>query len=240
MARKILCIKDYPGDLFSLITKMDDYIDQLMLIIFKEDLDKLHGFIAYEDKFSYIGINHKRPITLQNFTLAHEIGHWYLHRGKCFSDNNIETESRDSNESEAFRFGQELLYPEELFLEDYRYIVRNSLLAPSHSKQLGLYVNELCHKYFLSFNVILKRILYKSNQLPLYYTIIKAINSALDMKYTQLDSNFYIAQNSSYDKQLDAPYVYIRNLVNKAIDKQVISRATGEAVLFPYRERKGD
>ncbi len=36
---------------------------------------------------SLICINYKRPIGHQNFTLAHELGHWLLHNGQSISDN---------------------------------------------------------------------------------------------------------------------------------------------------------
>lgn len=241
LAREVFCITDFPGDLFSFITKSENYIIDFKLVLFKEDLDRLHGFIAYEGDYAYIGINHKRPIALQNFTLAHEIGHWFLHKGKCFSDDNhIEIEPTDSEEAEAFKFGLEILYPEASFIKDNEYINNEFLLTPSRVKQLGLFVNDLCHKYIMSFDVILRRILYKNYQAQHYRTIINAINDALGMKYTKLDSNFYIALDSYYDKPSNMPYNYLRKLVNEAIEKRAISEATGEAVLFSYKNREGE
>lgn len=233
-------IQNFPGDLFSHITKTGDYIDNYRLVMFKEDLDKLHGFIAYEGEFTYIALNHKRPICLQNFTLAHELGHYFLHRGKCFSDSEIESIQQKDEEAEAFQFGQELLYPDELFNEDYSYIMKNSLLSPNNAKSLGLFINDLCHKYYMSFPVILMRHLYKAFKARDYRHYNKEINTALGMKYTELDHNFYIAQGSTFDCPSNMPYEYLRMEVEKAIEKRVVSEATGEAILFPYKDREGD
>jgi Zn-dependent peptidase ImmA (M78 family) len=240
-AREVFAIKDFPGDLFSFISNKENFINEYKLVLFKEDLDKLGGFIAYEDDFAYIGVNHKRPICYQNFTLAHELGHWFLHKGKCFSeDNSIEIEPKILEEKEAYQFGKELLYPEALFLVDNEHIMRESLLNPSRAERLGLYIDELCHKYFLSFQVILRRVLYKNYKIHHYKLYLEAINDALGMKYTKLDTNFHIALNSTFDKPSNTPYIYLRKLVNEAIENQVISPATGEAVLFPYNNREGE
>ncbi|SHI24092.1 protein of unknown function [Sporobacter termitidis DSM 10068] len=243
MARKVFCIQDFPGDLFTHITKSEEYIDRFKLIIFKEDLHKLHGFIAYEGDYTYVGINHKRPIYVQNLTLGHELGHRFLHEGMFYSDDKKSVEigaSKNTEESEAFEFGRELLYPKSLFHEDDEYINKNSLLNPSQAKRLGLFINELCHKYYLSFETVLRWHLYKNYKVNLYYQYIDSINDALGTKYTNLDTNFYIAKDSTYDKPSDAPYIHLHHLVKEAIEKNIISKATGEAILFPYFNQEGE
>ena len=85
-AREFFEIKGFPGDFFSRLEEVD-YTDKYNLILFKEDIDKLSGFIGYgANGMAVICVNYKRPLGRQNFTLAHEIGHWFLHKGKSISD----------------------------------------------------------------------------------------------------------------------------------------------------------
>ena len=196
IAREMFAIQDFPGDLFSFISKENNYIDKYQIVLFKEDLDKLHGFIAYEDNYTYIGINHKRPIGLQNLTLAHELGHRFLHMGTCFSDNNIESAYQKDAEGEAFDFGFQLLYPNACFDKDHKYIMDHSLFSIGNYRELGIYINDLCHKYFMSFTVILRSHLFKEYKVNFMKAYMAEINKALGMKYTALDTNFYIAKNS--------------------------------------------
>lgn len=86
-ARELFQIEDFPGNLFSLL-ESQRYIERFSLLLFREDISKLSGFIGYgENGLSLICINYKRPIGHQNFTLAHELGHWLLHNGQSISDN---------------------------------------------------------------------------------------------------------------------------------------------------------
>ena len=79
-ARKAFEIESFPGDFFERLM-MGNYIDKYKLLLFKEDIDKLSGFIGYGvDGFAVICVNYKRPVGHQNFTLAHEVGHWFLHK----------------------------------------------------------------------------------------------------------------------------------------------------------------
>lgn len=81
-ARKAFEIESFPGGFFERLM-MGNYIDKYKLLLFKEDIDKLSGFIGYGvDGFAVICVNYKRPVGHQNFTLAHEVGHWFLHKGK--------------------------------------------------------------------------------------------------------------------------------------------------------------
>lgn len=45
-AREIFGIKDFPGNLFRLL-KNQNYIDRFNLLLFKEDISKLSGFVGY-------------------------------------------------------------------------------------------------------------------------------------------------------------------------------------------------
>lgn len=159
-AREFFGIDEFPGNLFEKITSKEDYIEQYNLLLFKDDLDKLSGFISYIDKYAYIGINHKRPIGHQNFTLAHEIGHLFLkHLHPHFTtDNEIYL---NSEESVASQFAIELLYPEKCFLEDFSFAMQNKLFDIINIVKLAKYIDQLCHKYFLSYKVVFNRFYYK-------------------------------------------------------------------------------
>ena len=94
-------------------------------------MKKISGFIGYsENGIPIICINYNRPIAHQNFTLAHEIGHYFLHEGLSVSDSNKEINSFRAIgiEKQANEFASELLYPKELFLEDYYEIINENLL----------------------------------------------------------------------------------------------------------------
>ena len=85
-ARNFFRIEDFPGNFFTLLDTQN-YTEKYRLLLFKEDIAKLSGFIGYgENGLSAICINYKRPIGHQNFTLAHELGHWFMHKGQNISD----------------------------------------------------------------------------------------------------------------------------------------------------------
>lgn len=119
-AREFFEIEDYPGDFFSRLDKVD-YTNKYGILLFKEDIDKLSGFIGYGvNDLAVICINYKRTYGHQNFTLAHELGHWFLHKGVSSSDDDrVLGYSSDKVEQEANDFASELLYPEELLVKDY-------------------------------------------------------------------------------------------------------------------------
>lgn len=85
-ARAFFEIEDYPGDFFYHLEKMN-YTEKYNILLFKEDIDKLSGFIGYgANNIAVICVNYKRSYGHQNFTLAHELGHWFLHKGRSISD----------------------------------------------------------------------------------------------------------------------------------------------------------
>lgn len=235
-ARTIFGIKSYPGDFFSYLIDQEDYIEKYNLIVFKEDLDKLSGFISYENQYAYIGINYKRPIGHQNLTLSHELGHYFLHKGLCFSDEKLLINYNIDTEQEAFDFGFEILYPSRYFETDMQYIISHDLLISGQESELGKFVDGLCHKYFLSFDVVLRKLLYYFRQNPnknlrLYK---EKINKSLGKKYTHLDKNFHIANGSTFSCKSLYPYEYLRELIKKSAQAGSISPATGEAILFSH------
>lgn len=98
----------------------------------ENDLSRLSGAILFnekEERYS-IFINSDRPTNRQNFTLAHELGHYFLHKdilkkeGIIVDDGVFENNralfrpdiqpAHDTRETEANKFAAALLMPEEL------------------------------------------------------------------------------------------------------------------------------
>ncbi len=83
--------------------------------------DDLSGFLIREHKRTVIGVNSLHPKTRQRFTIAHELGHYFMHPRENFVDRQLiffrDMRSRmatDVREIEANQFAAELLMPEAL------------------------------------------------------------------------------------------------------------------------------
>lgn len=238
-AREFFSVEKYPSNFFELIDRNDNYIEEYGMFLFKEDLHKLSGFIGYtEDNRVAICINYNRPIGHQNFTLAHEVGHWFLHRGQSISDTHESTNIWVGNtiETEANEFAKELLYPEELATEDYLMIVNNGLLDQLKRKELGEQINLLCHKYCLSFEMVLRRILYKAYRAHEYNMIKKQIEKAIGSNISlYFDEDFYRPNNDNplYQRYMK-PYEELSKNIHKLEEAKEIGVATAESILCKY------
>lgn len=56
-ARRFLGIDNYPGNLFTLFDDTERIIKEKKIILFKEDIDKLSGFIGYNNQYTIICID---------------------------------------------------------------------------------------------------------------------------------------------------------------------------------------
>jgi Zn-dependent peptidase ImmA (M78 family) len=97
----------------------------------KQDFDDaLAGFVYHKVKL--IGVNAKDSPRRQRFTIAHELGHMYLHsrEDSLIYDRDFSIHRRDdrastgidSQEIEANQFAAELLMPENLLLKDIEHV----------------------------------------------------------------------------------------------------------------------
>lgn len=232
IARETFNIDEFPGNLFLLFEK-EECADKHGLLLFKENINKLSGFIGYGDNnLTVICINYQRPIGHQNFTLAHELGHWFLHRGQNISDIDCNLNIQESIEGEANNFASELLYPEKLIVQDYHDICEKDLLNIDKRKELAIYINGLCHKYCLSFQMVLRKILYKDYQLNKYKEIRNEIDKSLGMKISKyFDEDFYVPNpNLPEYQQLKKPYVVLEERLDKLIELKKIGKATADAI----------
>lgn len=230
-AREYFDIKSFPGNFFNLI-KNRDYINEYNLILFKEDIGKLSGFIGYgENDLTIICINYKRPIGHQNFTIAHELGHWFLHKGQAISDDEHGYYS-NTIEKQASEFAAELLYPEKLYNEDYNFIMQNRLIAPNNLKELAVYIDKICHKYCLSFEFVLRKILFSYKIVSQYKTIRKEIEKALGAKISDyFERDFYLPNDELEEyQQLRYPYEELEKRINTLVINDKIGRATAESI----------
>lgn len=234
-AREFFEIESFPGDFFARLEEIE-YTNKYNLLLFKEDIDKLSGFIGYgTNGMAVICINYKRSQGHQNFTLAHEVGHWFLHKGKSISDDDsVLGYSSDRVEQEANEFAGELLYPKEYLERDYYLAIQQDLFFAGNRAQLGGYVDELCHKYCLSFEMVLRRLLYKNKQAKQYRKVRKEIEKALGGKVSEcFDSDFYAVNEElpQYQKFMK-PYKELQKKVDYLVENGRIGKATGESIIL--------
>lgn len=155
-----------------------------------------------------------------------------LHNGQSISDELKEYDATDKIEWQANTFARELLYPNSFFMEDYKYISSNNLLNIEQRKKLGIYVDELCHKYCLSYQAVLQGILYKGNKTQCYKTIKNEIENSLGSKIsTYFEKDFYIPNPKLKQyQQYETPYKNLENILNTLVEGKKIGIATAEAI----------
>lgn len=226
--------KDITGNIFDEISK-DIYFEKYGLLIFREDIGKLSGFIAYpSDNVTIICINYKRPLGHQNFTLAHELGHYFLHSKINMDDNDLNLINLriKKEEKEANEFASELLYPEDVFKADYKmYLEKFNLRSDDVTLDFTNKINELCHKYCVSFDYILNKVCYiqRANKQNISKKIKKLTNGF--GKY--YDPEFYVTTSGApYYEQYKRPYNLLKEDVAKLLKDKQISSATAESILY--------
>lgn len=105
---------DYPINLKSLVKKSDISLENKSF-----NDDDVSGFLAINKGKATIAVNKNHHINRRRFTIAHELGHFYLHAKspkELFLDekyhrNSISKAGVDIIEIEANRFAAELLMP---------------------------------------------------------------------------------------------------------------------------------
>lgn len=97
--------------------------------------DDERGRIFLEDSKYFIHVNKNDHPEIQRFTVAHELGHYCLHKdfldrkGQILERNNLSSRGTDQKEVEANRFAAELLMPKKHFLEKCSELKTITLLA---------------------------------------------------------------------------------------------------------------
>ncbi len=231
-ARDFFGIKEFPGNFFDIFEK-EIYMKTYNIFIFKEDIGKLSGFIGYgESDIVSICVNYKRSIGHQNFTLAHEVGHMFMHAGKNISDLHVGGYASDNYEREANEFAKELLYPERYFYKDYQEMIQLELFRKEKRVDLAIWINEICHKYCLSFEMVLRRILYCAKAGNEYKRVNKEIVRALGCNISEyFDKDFYLPNDSLAQYQRsEKPYIFLENKIDQLVADRKIGIATAESI----------
>jgi Zn-dependent peptidase ImmA (M78 family) len=122
-----------------------------------DDFDgSLSGFAFQKHGSKYIGVNSLEGEQRQRFTIAHELGHLFLHKqnsvsydtGMIMLRDGHSSDGTDIKEIEANRFAAELLMPEESIREDLASKGQIDLVGDSETtKQL---ISNLADKYNVS------------------------------------------------------------------------------------------
>jgi Zn-dependent peptidase ImmA (M78 family) len=108
------------------------------------------GMLYRDNDHSVIGVNSTHPPTRQRFTVAHEIGHFVMHKGKPifvdrFARVNWRNGQSDREEVDANAFAAELLMPRRLVIQEIdRTLDRLGNITPD------LLVKELAKRFHVS------------------------------------------------------------------------------------------
>lgn len=88
------------------------------------------GMLIRKDGYALIGVSSSEPSVRQRFTIAHELGHFFLHPQKdAFVDyrDNKRDLMRTPREKEANMFAAALLMPRDLLRKDCRVMAKNGV-----------------------------------------------------------------------------------------------------------------
>lgn len=132
--------------------------------VVRQDLDSnLSGMLFRDSGRRVIGINSSQPLTRQRFTVAHEIAHLLLHKGRpMIVDTSIRVNKRDhissmatdTEEIEANAFAAELLMPRHLVLGEWEKLQRRGRASSGEAV-----LNELALRFGVSSQAMAYRLI---------------------------------------------------------------------------------
>lgn len=123
------------------------------------DDDTLSGVIIRNEEKTLIGVNPLHSETRKRFTIAHELGHFFLHKADLYIDRkeNVVLYRKKSKrfnltESEANCFAAELLMPGELVKRDFSKLFKSikDSLGKVESYQYDFIIQSLAEKFVVS------------------------------------------------------------------------------------------
>ncbi|HKS06042.1 MAG TPA: ImmA/IrrE family metallo-endopeptidase [Gemmatimonadaceae bacterium] len=107
---------------------VEDLAAKNQLLISRAPHTEFSGLLIRKDGHALIGINSREPLVRQRFTIAHELGHFFLHPQKDtfvdYRDNKKEV-MRTPREKQANMFAAALLMPRASLLKDFRSIAKH-------------------------------------------------------------------------------------------------------------------
>lgn len=96
------------------------------------------GFLLRDDERIIIGVNSRNSPRRQRFSIAHELGHWRLHKGKPLivdqsvminKRDDVSSQATDAEEIEANHFAAELLMPKQFVADAVRRHMRTGIAS---------------------------------------------------------------------------------------------------------------
>lgn len=127
------------------------------ITIIEEDLGDISGLLFREGNEVTIGVNKNHHLSRKRFTVAHELGHFFLHsKYSLFVDkvfavklrDHVSSEAIDSDEIEANAFAAELIMPANLVFDDF--IKAQSGILDYEDDNLDETISGLANKYQVS------------------------------------------------------------------------------------------
>lgn len=107
---------------------VEDIAGQFRLKIRRAPNRDFSGMLLRKTGYALIGINSSEPAVRQRFTIAHELGHYFLHTKKdAFVDyrDNKKGLMRTPREKQANMFAAALLMPRRLLAKDFKAIAKD-------------------------------------------------------------------------------------------------------------------
>jgi Zn-dependent peptidase ImmA (M78 family) len=124
---------------------IEDVAYSLKIKISKAPSTDFSGLLIRKDGHALIGVNSSEAVVRQRFTIAHELGHFFLHPQKDtfidFRKGKKKGEVRSPREKHADMFAAALLMPRELLLKDFKKMAKGGAsesLIPKLAKQYAV------------------------------------------------------------------------------------------------------
>ncbi len=172
MGKRIKQIKSIVDTLLerSKSTKPPIKVDEIALgqkiTIREEQLGEISGLIFREGSQAIIGVNSNHPNTRKRFTIAHELGHFFLHtENPLFVDrvfavklrDHVSSEAINQDEIEANAFAAELLMPSKFLKEDFS--KAKSGILDYENEDIGEIIKKLAERYEVSTHAMTVRLI---------------------------------------------------------------------------------
>lgn len=106
---------------------VDEIAAKYRIVIRRAPHGNFSGMLIRKDGHALIGVSSSESQVRQRFTIAHELGHFFLHRNKdAFVDyrDNKKGVMRTPREKEANMFAAALLMPRHVLLKDFRALAK--------------------------------------------------------------------------------------------------------------------
>ncbi len=126
----------------SIPVPVEDIAKKCNIRISRAPSEEFSGLLIRKKGEALIGLNSKEAVTRQRFTIAHELGHLFLHHTqKAFVDylehrNPSDKPLRNIKEKEADRYAAAILMPKTNMEKDFRKIVKGDF-STKHLKVLA-------------------------------------------------------------------------------------------------------